>query len=100
MVAKNVAVNSKAAISQEKVVSMDTFDPETSAKCENGGFPHPRKCNECIRPGGYVGPLCDELAPDNKKIEINLVSFYIKATIGCAKGGVEIKANANHTLTG
>ncbi|KIH63553.1 astacin [Ancylostoma duodenale] len=118
----------------------DICDPETSAKCENGGFPHPRRCYECICPGGYGGPLCNQLpqdckqgrkiaanafwedfqeafqntkkdgsyatctywitAPDNKKIEINLLSVYTKATIGCAKGGVEIKANANHTLTG
>ncbi|KAL6736374.1 hypothetical protein Aduo_006734 [Ancylostoma duodenale] len=118
----------------------DICDPDTSAKCENGGFPHPRRCYECICPGGYGGPLCNQLpqdcqqgrkiaanafwedfqeafqntkkdgsyatctywitAPDNKKIEINLLSVYTKTTIGCAKGGVEIKANANHTLTG
>ncbi|WKY09004.1 hypothetical protein Q1695_001845 [Nippostrongylus brasiliensis] len=33
---------------------------EGSAKCENHGFPHPRNCSECICPGGYGGPLCNE----------------------------------------
>nr|CCR26658.1 metalloproteinase [Teladorsagia circumcincta] len=32
----------------------------TSAKCQNGGFPHPRKCSECICPSGYGGALCDQ----------------------------------------
>ncbi|RCN51876.1 astacin [Ancylostoma caninum] len=118
----------------------DNCPPEKSANCENGGFPHPRRCNECICPGGYGGKLCNRLpedcqqgkevkatptwnefqevfkdpkndgtystctywitAPDNKKIEVKVVSVHTKATIGCARGGVEIKANANHTLTG
>ncbi|WKY09008.1 hypothetical protein Q1695_001846 [Nippostrongylus brasiliensis] len=34
--------------------------PATSAKCKNGGFPHPRNCSECICPGGYGGPLCKD----------------------------------------
>ncbi|WKY09011.1 hypothetical protein Q1695_001847 [Nippostrongylus brasiliensis] len=34
--------------------------PETSAKCENDGFPHPRNCSQCICPGGYGGPLCKD----------------------------------------
>ncbi|KIH58758.1 hypothetical protein ANCDUO_11029 [Ancylostoma duodenale] len=115
-------------------------EPETSAKCKNGGFPHPRKCDECICPRGYGGPLCDDLpkdckegrkeaasgswkefsaflqnpsndgsyatctywitAPVNKKIQIKLDRVHTDATIGCATGGVEIKANADHTLTG
>ncbi|EPB65342.1 astacin [Ancylostoma ceylanicum] len=119
----------------------DICDPEKSAKCDNGGFPHPRDCNKCICPGGYGGPLCNQLpndceqgvkveaeddweeltayvqnlkddgsyatctywitAPSDKKIEIKIESIHSKdPTIGCAKGGVEIKANANHTLTG
>ncbi|PIO54034.1 hypothetical protein TELCIR_24611 [Teladorsagia circumcincta] len=32
----------------------------SSAKCQNGGFPHPRKCSECICPSGYGGALCDQ----------------------------------------
>ncbi|KAE9420458.1 hypothetical protein Angca_010283, partial [Angiostrongylus cantonensis] len=31
----------------------------TSAKCANGGFPHPRNCSVCICPSGYGGVLCD-----------------------------------------
>ncbi|WKY09752.1 hypothetical protein Q1695_002252 [Nippostrongylus brasiliensis] len=33
-------------------------DPETSAKCDNHGFPHPRDCTKCICPFGYGGRLC------------------------------------------
>ncbi|KAK5973149.1 Zinc metalloproteinase [Trichostrongylus colubriformis] len=33
---------------------------ETSAKCENGGFPHPRNCSECVCPSGYGGTLCNQ----------------------------------------
>ncbi|KAL6729222.1 hypothetical protein Aduo_000298 [Ancylostoma duodenale] len=32
--------------------------PEESAKCKNGGFPHPRNCKTCICPSGYGGTLC------------------------------------------
>ncbi|EPB72165.1 astacin [Ancylostoma ceylanicum] len=35
-------------------------DPRKSARCENGGFPHPRRCSECICPGGYGGRTCAE----------------------------------------
>ncbi|KAK6745418.1 hypothetical protein RB195_011878 [Necator americanus] len=31
-----------------------------SAKCEHGGFPHPRNCSTCICPSGYGGALCNE----------------------------------------
>ncbi|KAE9421097.1 hypothetical protein Angca_010296, partial [Angiostrongylus cantonensis] len=34
-----------------------------SAKCANGGFPHPRNCSMCICPGGYGGALCDRRPP-------------------------------------
>ncbi|ETN84126.1 astacin, partial [Necator americanus] len=34
--------------------------PEFSAKCKNGGFPHPRNCSRCICPSGYGGALCNE----------------------------------------
>ncbi|EPB76406.1 astacin [Ancylostoma ceylanicum] len=38
-------------------------NPEKSANCGNGGFPHPRDCNRCICPGGYGGRLCTERPP-------------------------------------
>ncbi|KAK5965859.1 Zinc metalloproteinase [Trichostrongylus colubriformis] len=34
--------------------------PSLSAKCQMGGFPHPRNCSKCICPGGYAGDLCTE----------------------------------------
>ncbi|KIH54729.1 astacin [Ancylostoma duodenale] len=42
---------------------------KTEIKCKHGGFPHPRKCEECICPGGYGGPLCDKLPKDCKEGE-------------------------------
>ncbi|KAK5982861.1 Zinc metalloproteinase [Trichostrongylus colubriformis] len=33
-------------------------DIATSAKCQMGGFPHPRNCSRCICPSGYAGELC------------------------------------------
>ncbi|KAK5967528.1 Astacin [Trichostrongylus colubriformis] len=38
-------------------------NPAKSAKCEMGGFPHPRNCQKCICPGGYGGDLCNERPP-------------------------------------
>ncbi|PIO58665.1 shTK domain protein [Teladorsagia circumcincta] len=35
-------------------------NPAKSAKCEMGGFPHPRDCSKCICPGGYAGDRCTE----------------------------------------
>ncbi|KIH57905.1 astacin [Ancylostoma duodenale] len=35
-------------------------NPQTSAKCSQGGFPHPRNCSRCICPSGYGGALCNE----------------------------------------
>ncbi|EYC02641.1 hypothetical protein Y032_0099g3221 [Ancylostoma ceylanicum] len=46
------------------VIFIYICDPEKSAKCDNGGFPHPRDCNKCICPGGYGGPLCNQLPND------------------------------------
>ncbi|KAH7709798.1 CBN-NAS-31 protein [Aphelenchoides avenae] len=33
---------------------------KSGASCQNGGFPHPRKCNECICPDGFGGTTCTE----------------------------------------
>ncbi|KAK5975278.1 CUB domain-containing protein [Trichostrongylus colubriformis] len=38
-------------------------NPTTSAKCQMGGFPHPRNCQKCICPGGYGGDLCNKRPP-------------------------------------
>ncbi|KAL6729095.1 hypothetical protein Aduo_000182 [Ancylostoma duodenale] len=35
-------------------------DPNRSAECAMGGFPHPRDCSRCICPSGYGGRLCNE----------------------------------------
>ncbi|KAH7713379.1 metalloproteinase [Aphelenchoides avenae] len=33
---------------------------KSGAKCENGGFPHPRDCSKCICPEGFGGRTCAE----------------------------------------
>ncbi|PIO59129.1 astacin [Teladorsagia circumcincta] len=38
----------------------ENCNPSKSAKCEMGGFPHPRDCSKCICPGGYAGDRCTE----------------------------------------
>ncbi|PIO55729.1 hypothetical protein TELCIR_22882, partial [Teladorsagia circumcincta] len=38
----------------------ENCNPAKSAKCEMGGFPHPRDCSKCICPGGYAGDRCTE----------------------------------------
>ncbi|KAK6740678.1 hypothetical protein RB195_008872 [Necator americanus] len=42
------------------VMHYGSHSPEFSAKCKNGGFPHPRNCSRCICPSGYGGALCNE----------------------------------------
>ncbi|RCN26507.1 hypothetical protein ANCCAN_27766, partial [Ancylostoma caninum] len=40
-------------------VFCDKCDKGEPVKCENGGFPHPRKCNKkCVCPSGYGGSKC------------------------------------------
>uniref|UniRef100_A0A0R3PXN2 CUB domain-containing protein n=1 Tax=Angiostrongylus costaricensis TaxID=334426 RepID=A0A0R3PXN2_ANGCS len=41
-------------------VSANKCTEGSSAKCENGGFPHPRDCSKCSCPSGYGGKLCNE----------------------------------------
>ncbi|KAH7710286.1 metalloproteinase [Aphelenchoides avenae] len=33
---------------------------KSGAKCENGGFPHPRDCSKCVCPEGFGGRTCTE----------------------------------------
>ncbi|EPB70456.1 astacin [Ancylostoma ceylanicum] len=40
--------------------TLQNCDPNTSAQCKMGGFPHPRDCTRCICPSGYGGQLCDQ----------------------------------------
>ncbi|EYB81875.1 hypothetical protein Y032_0372g153 [Ancylostoma ceylanicum] len=113
------------------------------AKCENGGFPHPRDCSKCICPGGYGGRLCDKRPDDlgailnattgwqhlymthynlHKDIDYLKRTYWIKPSSpadqnvkiqvkmsiinrnldveGCVFAGVEIKTNADQTVTG
>ncbi|KAH7720619.1 metalloproteinase [Aphelenchoides avenae] len=33
---------------------------KSGASCQNGGFPNPRKCSECVCPDGFGGTTCTE----------------------------------------
>ncbi|CAJ0568188.1 unnamed protein product, partial [Mesorhabditis spiculigera] len=35
----------------------------SGTQCANGGYPHPRKCSQCICPTGFGGPNCEENEP-------------------------------------
>ncbi|KAK5980945.1 Zinc metalloproteinase [Trichostrongylus colubriformis] len=57
---------------------------DKSAQCQNGGFPHPRNCSECICPSGYGGALCNErpkgcgqtyMAKETKQFLIDRLGF-------------------------
>ncbi|KHJ98097.1 astacin, partial [Oesophagostomum dentatum] len=48
------------SIINERYGCKEKCKSESSAKCVNGGFPHPRDCRKCICPGGYGGALCDK----------------------------------------
>uniref|UniRef100_A0A0N5A4N2 Metalloendopeptidase n=1 Tax=Parastrongyloides trichosuri TaxID=131310 RepID=A0A0N5A4N2_PARTI len=39
----------------------DTCKAETSADCQNNGYPNPKKCEECICPYPYTGRVCTEI---------------------------------------
>ncbi|KAK6052342.1 astacin [Cooperia oncophora] len=52
-----------ASASHNKKPTMQCARMRPSAKCQNGGFPHPRNCSECICPSGYGGTLCDKRPP-------------------------------------
>ncbi|ETN81338.1 hypothetical protein NECAME_08559 [Necator americanus] len=89
-------------------------NPDTSAKCQMNGYPHPRNCAKCICPGGYGGDLCDERPDDgcgevlmantsyqyqdvevgdrnagfNKRVELTTCTYWIQAPKGSK---VEVK---------
>ncbi|KAH7697786.1 metalloprotease III [Aphelenchoides avenae] len=35
---------------------------KSGATCQNGGFPHPRRCDQCICSDGFGGTTCAESA--------------------------------------
>ncbi|KAK6725862.1 hypothetical protein RB195_004281 [Necator americanus] len=89
-------------------------NPDTSAKCQMNGYPHPRNCAKCICPGGYGGDLCDKRPDDgcgevlmantsyqyqdvevgdrnagfNKRVELTTCTYWIQAPKGSK---VEVK---------
>ncbi|VDM55103.1 unnamed protein product [Angiostrongylus costaricensis] len=64
---------------------LDKCKSESSAKCKNGGFPHPRDCSKCTCPSGYGGTLCDERVNriSNKKTLTATTSYQtLEDTVG------------------
>ncbi|VDM58104.1 unnamed protein product [Angiostrongylus costaricensis] len=68
---------------EEQWNSSAKCNKSTSAKCVNGGFPHPRNCTICICPGGYGGNLCDQRPPGCGQ---DLFATNVKQVIECSVG--------------
>ncbi|KAK6048044.1 CUB domain protein, partial [Cooperia oncophora] len=49
----------------------------TKTVCQNEGFPHPRRCSECICPSGYGGKLCEK-KPDDCGREVEATDTWSK----------------------
>ncbi|VDM62645.1 unnamed protein product [Angiostrongylus costaricensis] len=80
---------------------LDKCNEASSAKCENGGYPHPRYCSRCICPSGYGGNTCNERAPAGSKIEVVFQNYTENlSSDGCVWAGVEIKTLADKRHTG
>uniref|UniRef100_A0A0K0DLA4 Zinc metalloproteinase n=1 Tax=Angiostrongylus cantonensis TaxID=6313 RepID=A0A0K0DLA4_ANGCA len=107
---------------------LGTCKAQSTAKCENDGYPHPRYCTWCICPGGYGGDTCNERLsdtvgksnydPNGDDDEFETCNYWIKAPAGskievvfqnytenlscdgCVVAGVEIKTLADKRHTG
>ncbi|KAE9416984.1 hypothetical protein Angca_010279, partial [Angiostrongylus cantonensis] len=62
---------------------LDKCNEASSAKCENGGYPHPRHCSRCICPSGYGGNTCNERPPGCGKVLTATESYQeLSDTVG------------------
>lgn len=39
----------------------------SNLKCQNGGYPHPKNCGECLCPDGFIGLDCNQVYPGTRK---------------------------------
>lgn len=70
----------------------DKCKRESSAKCKNGGFPHPRNCSECICPSGYGGMLCNKRPSGcGKELKALPTTRTLKDTLGSQSYGDETR---------
>ncbi|KAE9416985.1 hypothetical protein Angca_010280, partial [Angiostrongylus cantonensis] len=62
---------------------LGTCKAQSTAKCENDGYPHPRYCTWCICPGGYGGDTCNERPPGCGKVLTATESYQeLSDTVG------------------
>ncbi|KAE9417732.1 hypothetical protein Angca_010301, partial [Angiostrongylus cantonensis] len=62
---------------------LDKCPTRSSATCQNGGFPHPRSCSNCICPNGYGGKLCNQRPTGCGKTLTATTSFQtLRDTVG------------------
>uniref|UniRef100_A0A914GZ42 Metalloendopeptidase n=1 Tax=Globodera rostochiensis TaxID=31243 RepID=A0A914GZ42_GLORO len=53
----------------------------TENKCQNGGYPHPRRCSECLCPGGFGGTHCELLEEDRYCMDFSGFGGYPKELV-------------------
>uniref|UniRef100_A0A183CEX3 Metalloendopeptidase n=1 Tax=Globodera pallida TaxID=36090 RepID=A0A183CEX3_GLOPA len=49
--------------------------------CENGGYPHPRQCEQCLCPEGYGGTRCESLEKDRYCLDFSGFGGYPKELV-------------------
>uniref|UniRef100_A0A914IG72 Metalloendopeptidase n=1 Tax=Globodera rostochiensis TaxID=31243 RepID=A0A914IG72_GLORO len=53
----------------------------TENKCQNGGYPHPRRCSECLCPGGFGGTHCELVEEDRDCIDFTALDGFRKELV-------------------
>ncbi|KAL3120001.1 hypothetical protein niasHT_002202 [Heterodera trifolii] len=51
----------------------------TKNECQNGGYPSPKQCNECLCPEGYAGAHCDQLAQNQNCVDLSGTPNHLEA---------------------
>ena len=59
------------------------LDVCSDTECNNGGFPNPEQCTECVCPDGYGGPTCDVIGPINAdcKSYASYLRYFVSLTL-------------------
>ncbi|CAB3410007.1 unnamed protein product [Caenorhabditis bovis] len=76
------------------------FCAKSNTKCAHGGYWNPNGCSTCLCPEGYGGDYCDELAPEDTTIQVDVVYVdNLGCQYGCNINGIEIKYLADPRIS-